>query len=125
GQSYEAHGEPIGFPTGPDASRLSLRIAWDLGVSTQLLARATRTDKGENDLDEPFVPGISRSHPPIMTFEGTVERTRTMEGGIRWWPASGVDVIGRAGWRWIENQTHVLGRDRDGPTAALELRLLR
>ena len=75
----------------------------------QLLARATRTDQGENTLDEPFVPGESPSHPPVMTFEGVVERTRQVEIGARWWPASGVDVAAWGGWRWIEDAQHQPG----------------
>ncbi len=125
GQSYSVHGEPIGFPTGPDVARLRLRAAWDLSESVQLLARATHTDKGENELDEPFVPGVSPSHPAVMTFEGVVERTRTAELGARVWPAGGVDLAGWVGARWIEAQDHIAGRDNRSLTGAIELRLQR
>lgn len=125
GQGYQVHGDPLGFPTGPDVARLRLRAAWDVTESIQLLARVTRTDKGENDLDEPFVPGVTRARPPVMTFEGVVERTRTIEVGARLWPAGGVDLLGWAGARWIDDQDHVIGRDNRSLTGALELRLTR
>jgi hypothetical protein len=54
-----------------------------------------------------------------------VERTRTAEAGVRWWPASGVDVTLLGGWREIEDAGHVAGATEDGFHAALELRLVR
>ena len=123
GRAYEAQGRPIGFPTGPDARRLSLRGAWDPGPDWQIGARLTQTDKGENDLEEPYVPGSPRFGP--FSFEGVVEQTRDAELGLRWWPASGVDLSAWAGYRRVENAAHVVGADRETPTAALEMRLVR
>ena len=87
------------------------------------MARVTRTDHGENSLDEPYFPGTPRPDP--STFEGTVERTREFELGLRWWPAGGVDLSLRGAWRKIDNRDHVPGRSTDDWTAAFELHLVR
>src|SRR2546426_3203414 len=36
------------------------------------------------------------------TFEGVLETTRELEVGVRWWPASGVNVEVTGGYRWVE-----------------------
>jgi len=54
-----------------------------------------------------------------------LQRTREAEVGLRWWPASGVDLSAWLGYRWIENFDHTPGDDRDTPTATLEFRLTR
>jgi hypothetical protein len=123
GRSYQDQGAPLGFPDGPDSRRIALRGAVDLGPDWQLLARAARTDHGENGLDQPFVPGSPRVE--VGTFQGVVERTRDLEAGLRWWPASGVDLRALAGCRWLENQDHVTGRSATQARAALEVRLAR
>ncbi len=123
GRTYEAQGLPLGFPTGPDARRLSLRGTWDFGPDWQVLARAARTDKGENDLNEPFVPGSPSVR--VESFEGVVERTREAEAGLRWWPASGVDLSALAGYRWVSNEGHVAGRSAEHLLVTLELHLVR
>ena len=123
GRTYEAQGMPLGFPTGPDARRVAVRGAWDLGADWQVLARASRTDQGENGLDEPFVPGSPRVR--VESFEGVVEHARDLEFGLRWWPASGVDLQVLAGYRWIENEGHVAGRSAEQARAAFEVRLAR
>jgi hypothetical protein len=123
GRAYEAQGAPLGFPTGPDSRRIALRAAVDLDVDWQLLARASRTDQGEGSLDEPFVPGSPR--PSVGSFEGVVEQTRDLEAGLRWWPASGVDLRALAGYRWVENEAHVTGRDSEHARFTLEAHLVR
>ncbi len=122
-REYSAQGMPIGYPTGPDARRLRVRGSWDPSVDWQLFGHAMLTDRGENRLGEPFVPGSPRPDP--ATFEGTVERTREVAGGLRWWPAGGVDVAVSAGYRWIEDADHVPGKRRDGALGAVTLRLTR
>jgi hypothetical protein len=123
GRAYEAQGRPIGYPTGPDARRLSLRGAWDLDADWQLAARVAQTDQGEGTLDRPYVPGTPKGGP--LSFEGVVERTRAGQFGVRWWPASGVDLAAWAGYRWTDNADHVAGNTRETPTAAIEMRLTR
>ena len=123
GRAYEAQGRPIGFPTGPDARRMSLRAAWDPGADWQIRGRLAQTDKGENDLGDPYVPGSPRFRP--FSFEGVVEQARTAELGLRWWPASGVDLSAWAGYRRVEHARHVVGANSATPTAALEVRLAR
>lgn len=123
GCDYEAQGGPLGFPLGPDSRRIALRSALDLGADWQLLARASRSDQGENGLGQPFVPGSPRV--ATGTFEGVVEQTRDLEAGLRWWPASGVDLRALAGYRWVENEAHEAGRQTAHPRFALEARLSR
>lgn len=123
GRAYQAQGGPLGFPLGPDSRRIALRGALDLDADWQLLARASRSDQGENGLDEPFVPGSPRVS--VGTFEGVVEQTRDLEAGLRWWPAGGVDLRALAGYRWVENEGHVTGRRAARARATLEARLVR
>jgi hypothetical protein len=123
GRAYEAQGGPLGFPMGPDSRRIALRSALDLGTDWQLLARASRSDKGENGIDEPFVP--RSPHVAVGTFEGVVERTRDLDAGLRWWPASGVDLRALAGYGWTDNESHVPGRRTGHPRFTLEARLVR
>jgi hypothetical protein len=125
GRDYAAQGAPLGFPTGPDARRLRVRIGWDPSPDAQLFAHVAVTDRGENGLDEPFQPGVSPARPRIWSFEGTAERTREIEAGARWWPASGIDVAASAGWRWREDADHVPGAEDDGPLARIAWRLRR
>jgi hypothetical protein len=123
GREFTAQGSPLGFPTGPDARRVRVRGALDPSPAWQLTAAVARTDKGENDLDEPFVPGS----PPVKAgrFEGVVEKRRELELGVRWWPASGVDVAVTGGFAWIENLGHLAGVDDEGAFGSLRVRLVR
>ncbi len=123
GRTYEAQGLPLGFPTGPDSRRIVLRLAADLGPDWQLLARAARTDRGEGTLDRPYLPGSPSVNP--LAFEGTVETGRTLEAGVRWWPAGGVDVTAAGGWSRTDDVAHVAGRRRTEGRARLALRLVR
>ena len=112
GREASAQGRPLGFPTGPDARRLRLWAACDPSDDFELSATATRTEKGENDLGEPFVPGSLRGRS-IWTPLGVVERTSAIEAQLRWWPAGGMDLALVGGYEWRENAGHVSGRDRD------------
>lgn len=123
GQRFAAQGRPLGFPTGPDARRLRVRGAWDLSADWQLAAAVARTDRGENQLDEPFVPGSPRVDP--ARFEGVVEESRDLELTLRWWPGSGVDLAVLGGYRWVENAAHVAGARTRAARAAASLRLTR
>jgi hypothetical protein len=123
GRAHEAQDRPIGFPTGPDSRRLRVRAAWDPSENWQWTARATRTDRGENAIDEPYFPGAPR--PDGSTFEGVVERTREVELGLRWWPAGGVDLAARGAWRRIDHRDHVPGARAEDWIAALEVHLVR
>ncbi len=123
GRSYVAQGQSLGFPFAPDARRIRVRGAWDLSPALQLNARVTRYDKGENDLNEPFLP-----RSPIVDsaqFEGVVETTRQLELGVRWWPASGVNVQLTGGYRWIDQLGHVKGAADRSAVGLIELHLTR
>jgi hypothetical protein len=123
GSEASAQGRPLGFPTGPDARRLRLSLACDPSLDWELSAIAARTEKGENDLGEPYVPGTPR--PDVWSLSGVVERTREIEGVMRWWPSGGVDLALRVGYEWRENAGHVAGVDRNGARGALEVRVGR
>ncbi len=123
GRAYVAQGLPLGFPDGPDSRRIALRGAVDFGPDWQLLGRVSQLDKGENDLDEPYLPGS----PGVSagTFEGIVERTRDVQAGLRWWPASGVDLRALGGYRWVDDFRHVAGATERHLHVTLEAHLLR
>lgn len=120
---FSAQGQPLGFPTGPDARRIRLRLGWDPNAIWQVMAVVARTDQGQNTIAEPFLPGISDVHS--STFEGIVTHTRDATLELRYWPASGVDIGATGGWQWTENVDHVAGHDRHGATGRLEVRLVR
>jgi len=123
GESFTAQNQPLGFPTGPDARRLRTRLSWDPAVAWQFTGIATRTWKGENDFNEPFVPGSPV--PNVATLEGTAEVTDDLTGIARWWPASGIDVSVAAGYARIHDAGHVAGARRNVERATLAFRLIR
>src|SRR5262245_6570470 len=123
GRSFTAHGDPIGFPTGPDARRLRVRASWDPRVAWQVTGIVSRTWKGENDIDEPFEPGDPV--PDVSTLEGVVETRDEATGVLRWWPASGMDVSISLGFARAQNANHVSGDDRTGITGSIAFRLIR
>ncbi|MCC6350828.1 MAG: hypothetical protein IT347_14670 [Candidatus Eisenbacteria bacterium] len=123
GRVFSAQGRPIGFPTGPDAERLRLRASWDPDADWQLTAIAARTRTGEGGIAAAFVPG--GPVPEVFSFAGVPETSRSLEGGVRWWPASGVDCSLLAGREWRENADHVAGSTRAAWRAVLSLRLVR
>jgi hypothetical protein len=123
GRSYVAQGAPIGFPLGPDSRRVRLKVGLDATTDWTMFATATHDDKGENDLDEPYVPGSGAVD--ASTFEGVVETTNQVEVGARWWPASGVYLAMSAGYREIDNYTHVEGRGHRTAIARIEVRIGR
>ena len=61
GRDHALGGQSLGFPTGPDARRLRLRGAWDVNPDWGISVIGTRTNKGENDIDEPFLPALRAS----------------------------------------------------------------
>jgi hypothetical protein len=125
GRTHAARGEPLGFPTGPDARRVRVRIAWDPGPDWQVSVTAARTDRGESGLDQPFVPGSGMDPSRPFDFLGERERTREAGATLRWWPAGGVDVAVSAGWSRVEGLLHVPGRERSGWRGSAALRLAR
>lgn len=123
GRAFTAQAAPLGFPTGPDARRLRVRVSWDPRVAWQLTGVVSRTWKGENGLDEPFVPGTPL--PDVATLEGTPEVADDVTGIVRWWPASGVDLSLALGWQRRDGAGHVAGAAARGTHAALAFRLVR
>lgn len=123
GRVFESQGIPLGFPTGPDAERFRARVAWDPDADWQVSLVAARTVKGENYLDEPFVPGSPV--PPAFEHEGIAETARTLDGAVRWWPAGGVDVTLGVGHEWRDDAGHVAGASTAAWRGTLALRLWR
>lgn len=124
GRDFTAQSQPLGYFTGPDARRLHTRLTWDPRDEWQLTAIVTRTWKGENDLDEPFIQGTPVV-PPVQTLEGTPEITDDVTGIVRWWPASGVDLSIAAGLRRTDAAGHVPGASTRSGHAAIAVRLTR
>jgi hypothetical protein len=123
GLPASAQGLPLGFPTGPDAGRLRVAVTGDPSVAWEWSLVASHTEKGEGDLSKPFVPGSPQT--PVWQLSGVVERTRSLEGALRWWPSASVDLALRLGYDWRENADHVDGRNRDRGRGALQIRLTR
>ena len=123
GQAWKSQDQPLGFATGPDVSRVLVWGLWDVRRDWQLRLSAAQTDKGEGDVDTPYVPGSPRVD--AWPLSGQVETTRAVEGALRWWPASGVDIALSGGGRWISDADHVAGRSRQEPFGTIALRLTR
>lgn len=123
GRIYSAQDRPTGFPTGPDARRFRARVTWDPDADWQLSAVATRTNHGEGNLLTAFVPGTPV--PDVGTLTGIVERSRTLEGQLRYWPASGIDLSLRAGRTWVDDAGHIAGATTRTWTGAMSVQLMR
>jgi hypothetical protein len=123
GREHVLQGKSLGFPVAPDMRRMRLRAYWDPSPDWQFGAVVTHSDKGENDLDEPFL----RGDPRVDSFdlEGVIETTREVTTSVRWWPASGVLFTLSGGYHWVKNAEHVRFAKDQGMDAALEVRLSR
>ncbi len=123
GRTYAAQDRPIGWLEGPGSRRLRLRASADAGRDVQCTLVATRTERGEEDLGDPFVPGDPP--PPPSSLAGVAELERALEGELRWWPATGLDFSVRAGRAWFENASHVASAADARWRGTLALRLTR
>lgn len=125
GTQAVAQDRPIGFPTGPDSHVLSLFVACDPDPDWELAVEAARLEQGENDLDDPFIPGVTTGSKNPWKHAGVVATTRTIGALLRWWPAAGVDFAVHGLYHWRENADHVAGRSRDAGEVRIEFRLTR
>ena len=123
GRSHEAQGRPIGWFEGPGTRRLHLRATADPGRDLQCTLLASRTERGEESIDDAITPDTPPPSPASLA--GVVERERTLEGELRWWPATGIDVSVRAGRAWLENAAHVADAEDARWRATFALRLVR
>jgi hypothetical protein len=123
GREHAIQDQSLGFPVAPDARRIRLRAHWDLNADWQLGVVAVHSNKGENDLDEPF----HRGDPRVDSFdlEGVIETTREVVGSLRFWPASGILLTAYGGYRWVDNPDHVDQAKDEGARGALEVRISR
>jgi hypothetical protein len=92
-------------------------------VAWQVTGIVSRTWKGENDFDEPFIPGSPV--PDVGQLEGIVQTTDEASGVLRWWPASGVDLAVSLGFQRVQNANHVSGDEQTGLTGSIAFRLVR
>ena len=124
GRDFESHDRPLGFPTGPDSRRVRAHGAWDLSTEWQIAAGGRPHRSGENDLDEPFLPGS----PAVGThnFRG--------RGGRNPRARSGRSLLADVGRRpqpvrrltaGSTMRAHVPGARSRGATGALSVRLVR
>ena len=67
----------------------------------------------------------SASDVDIWAFTPEMERLREVEGTVRWWPRSGIDLMLGAGRRWIDDVDHVAGVDARETYGFLAVRLIR
>ena len=123
GESFTAQDAPLGYPTGPDSRRISLRGAWDPNDGWQISSSLSHTDLGESGLDHPFVPGQGSVN--VSQFLGVVEHATEWRLGLRYWPSAAVDLAVTGRVRWVDNAVHLAGDRRVEPGAELRLRLVR
>jgi hypothetical protein len=123
GREFTAQDRPLGHPEGPGSRRLRLRVSADPAVDWQLSLFGSRSERGEESVSDAFVPGDPVPDPGSLA--GVTERERTVEGEVRWWPASGVDVALRGGREWRKNAAHVAGASASQWRGSLALRLTR
>ena len=123
GSSFVAQDLPLGYPTGPDSRRLRVRAGWDPTISWQAFTVLEHTDAGESGLDTVFRPGDPRVE--VTRFLGVVQHDTRLGLGLRWWPASGVDLAAMGQLRWVDNAGHVAGASRAEPGAELRVRIGR
>jgi hypothetical protein len=112
GEDFIYHGEPVGYPQGPDARTFAAQGALDLSADWSVSAAGALLDHGEGELGEAFDP----EGPPASgsEFKGVVERTRALQLGGRWTPRDGVAAQLSWGYRWLENADHAEGAGREG-----------
>ena len=123
GRAFTAQDRPLGHPEGPGSRRLRLRVSADPTMDWQLSVFGARSERGEETVADAFVPGDPV--PDVGSLAGVPERERTVEGEVRWWPASGVDVALRGGREWRENAAHLAGASASQWRGSLALRLTR
>jgi hypothetical protein len=123
GADWTAQDRPLGYAQGPDSRRVRAWTTWDFGSDWQARLEAAHTTRGESGLDQPFTPGDPEVD--VFDFEGVPETTREVQGTLRFWPASGVDLSLSAGGRWTDDAGHVAGAERRTGWGAIQARLLR
>jgi hypothetical protein len=123
GEDFIHHGRPLAHPQGPDSR--SLHAALDVAPSAALEARlaATWTDRGEGELGRFFHPDSGAAVGSVLS--GVVERRRTLEAGLRFWPRDGIDVDAALAREWVDDAGHQLGVNSARWIARLGLRLRR
>jgi len=96
-------------------------VTWDPRVELQFSGLASRTWKGENTLNEPFVPGTPV--PPVNELEGVPLVTDDFTGTVRWWLATGADFSLSLGWVHSRRDNGLIGSDSSGGHMRFAFRL--
>lgn len=123
GRTFATQDQPLGWPQGPDALRLALQLGWDPDEAWGLGLRVADEHHGDSGIDDPFIP--ESPEVDVWKFTPVSERRTEVQGTVRWWPRSGVDLSLGAGRRWVEDADHVAGVERRDTFGFLAVRLVR
>jgi hypothetical protein len=121
GENFIHHGEPIGYPTGPDSRTLFGEARWSPEAAWEFSLGGRQVENGEGALGEFFDPDSGSASG--STLSGVVEKTVGVTAGARFWPRDGIDVELTADRSWISDAGHVEGTDERRWALALALRL--
>lgn len=107
----------IGSALGPDADRATVSAGWAGFWPLLLDARASHRRCGEGTVYEGWPDSVQSggSFP-----SGTVESVTEARLGFSWYPWLDMEVHGRGGRRWTDNQDHVPGVSGESWFGSLE-----
>jgi len=110
GANFIHRGRPLGFVLGPDVENLFTEAVFDVNRDWQLRWSGDFTNRGEGRLGVAWEEGTGPVDNSGLT--GIVERRREVFGDARWMPRDNVDLSIGAGYRRVDNENNVSGRDR-------------
>ncbi|MEO6463133.1 MAG: capsule assembly Wzi family protein [Candidatus Eisenbacteria bacterium] len=123
GGNFIHHGRPIGAPQGPDSRALHGALTVTTCAALEGRLAATWVDRGEGELGRFWNPDSGAASGSRLS--GVVEKERTVEGGLRWWPRDGIDLEVALARQWIDDQAHQPGADTRRWIARATVRLRR
>ncbi|MCK4255335.1 hypothetical protein KAX35_00485 [candidate division WOR-3 bacterium] len=111
-------GYPIGHPKGQDFDEIYGRVVHHLNYNWDITLDFWYTRKGENSFDNLW-PGIFPEH--IKFPSGVVERSLSVEAGVRFFnlPRLSVEVVG--GYTWIGNYRNVANENKWFPSVRVRV----
>ena len=126
GEDFIHHGRPLGAPQGPDSKALFAGLTVATSAAFEARLAGTWTDLGEGTLGTSFDPDSAYAEPPSgSTLSGVVERTRSLEAGVRFWPRDGIDLDLGVARQWTDDVDHQAGVDDRRWIVRLSARLRR